>query len=635
MKIKRCIKGLLSFLILTSSVINVKAEGNVNTWSFTNGAWHHFDEQGNTQTGLQEIDGNLYYLDGNGAMKTGWQYISNEWYYFHANGMAARNGWIGNYYLGSDGKMLRNQWVGGYYVDGNGAWVPSASEWRWIKENNIWKYHSTRTDQNLSNAWSYINGAWYHFDAQGNMQTGLQEIDGNLYYLDGNGAMRTGWQYAGEWYYFHANGIAARNGWVGNYYLGSDGKMLRNQWVGGYYVDGNGAWVPSASEWHWIKENNIWKYHSTRTGQNLSNAWSYINGAWYHFDTQGNMQTGLQEVDGNLYYLGGNGAMKTGWQYAGEWYYFHANGMAARNGWMGNYYLGSDGKMLRNQWVGNYYVDGNGACVPNASAWQWVKENNRWKYVNTRTGNFVKNQWMKTGSFWHYFDKDGYSVTGWQKIDGDDYCFDNNGAMLANTWSGDYYLNADGKMARNQWVGDYHVGADGKWDNVTPVYYSQRDPQWASVTYNGYSLHSTGCVPTSVAMAVNGFLHNGVNPKIMADYLVTTGEFAGRKHGGSGLAIKYGAEHWGLATTGIDSLATLVSRLDAGDIVVFQVGAGTFTSRGSTHAIVLFRNSGGSTQVYDPWNAHNGWYGIEMIWNQRSTNSYDLTGGYVGYGIHR
>ena len=515
MKIKRCIKGLLSFLILTSSVINVKAEGNVNTWSFTNGAWHHFDEQGNTQTGLQEIDGNLYYLDGNGAMKTGWQYISNEWYYFHANG------------------------------------------------------------------------------------------------------------------------IAARNGWVGNYYLGSDGKMLRNQWVGGYYVDGNGAWVPSASEWRWTKENNIWKYHSTRTGQNLSNAWSYINGAWYHFDAQGNMQTGLQEVDGNLYYLGGNGAMKTGWQYAGEWYYFHANGMAARNGWMGNYYLGSDGKILRNQWVGNYYVDGNGAWVPNASAWQWIKENSRWKYVNTRTGSFVKSKWMKTGSFWHYFDKDGYSVTGWQKIDGDDYCFDNNGAMLANTWSGDYYLNADGKMARNQWVGDYHVGADGKWDNVTPVYYSQRDPQWASVTYNGYSLHSTGCVPTSVAMAVNGFLHNGVNPKIMADYLVTTGEFAGRKHGGSGLAIKYGAEHWGLATTGIDSLATLVSRLDAGDIVVFQVGAGTFTSRGSTHAIVLFRNSGGSTQVYDPWNAHNGWYGIEMIWNQRSTNSYDLTGGYVGYGIHR
>ncbi len=167
----------------------------------------------------------------------------------------------------------------------------------------------------------------------------------------------------------------------------------------------------------------------------------------------------------------------------------------------------------------------------------------------------------------------------------------------------------------------------------TPTYYSQRDSRWAGATYNGYNLQSTGCVPTAVAMAVDGILHNGVNPKTMADYLVTTGEFAGRKHGGSGLAIKYGAEHWGLRTNGIGSYNDLVNSLNAGKIVVFQVGAGTFTSRGYTHAIVLFRNSGGNTYVYDPWNAHNGWYSISMIWNQRSTNSYDLTGGYVGYGI--
>jgi uncharacterized protein YjdB len=167
----------------------------------------------------------------------------------------------------------------------------------------------------------------------------------------------------------------------------------------------------------------------------------------------------------------------------------------------------------------------------------------------------------------------------------------------------------------------------------TPTYYSQRDGRWSGATYNGYSLYSTGCVPTSVAMAVDGILHNGVTPNIMADYLVTTGEFAGRKHGGSGLAIKYGAEHWGLKTNGIGSYNDLVNSLNAGKIVVFQVGAGTFTSRGSTHAIVLFRNSGGNTYVYDPWNAHNGWYSISMIWNQSSTNSYDLTGGYVGYGI--
>lgn len=171
--------------------------------------------------------------------------------------------------------------------------------------------------------------------------------------------------------------------------------------------------------------------------------------------------------------------------------------------------------------------------------------------------------------------------------------------------------------------------------NYTPTYYSQRDGRWSGVRYNGYSLSSTGCVPTSVAMAVDGILHNGVNPKTAADYLVTTGEFAGRKHGGSGLAIKYGAEHWGLKTTGINNYNTLVNCLNNGNIVIFQVGAGTFTSRGTTHAIVLFRNSGGNTYVYDPLNIHNGWYSISSIWSQRSGSDYDWTGGYVGYGIYR
>lgn len=169
----------------------------------------------------------------------------------------------------------------------------------------------------------------------------------------------------------------------------------------------------------------------------------------------------------------------------------------------------------------------------------------------------------------------------------------------------------------------------------TPTYYAQTDGRWSGATYNGYSLRSTGCVPTSVAMAVDGILHNGVNPKTAADYLVTTGEFAGRKHGGSGLAIKYGAEHWGLKTTGINSYEALVSCLSNGNIVAFQVGAGNFTSRGTTHCIILFRNNGGSTYVYDPLNAANGWYSIATIWNQRSTNAYDLTGGYVGYGIYK
>lgn len=55
-------------------------------------------------------------------------------------------------------------------------------------------------------------------------------------------------------------------------------------------------------------------------------------------------------------------------------------------------------------------------------------------------------------------------VTGWQKINGKDYYFNESGAMVTDAWVGNYYLQQDGSMATNTWIGNYHVGADGKWD---------------------------------------------------------------------------------------------------------------------------------------------------------------------------
>ena len=171
-------------------------------------------------------------------------------------------------------------------------------------------------------SWKFINGSWYYSDENGNQTIGLNIIDGQIYDFNVSGAMLTGWQYVDEWYYFQGNGPAVRNAWIGNYYLGNDGKMLRNQWIGGYYVDGNGAWVPGAKEWNWVKQGNIWKYQSSVTGQYLTNQWSLIGGKWYHFDADGNMQTGLHEIDGNKYFMNASGAMLIGWQYVDEWYYF-------------------------------------------------------------------------------------------------------------------------------------------------------------------------------------------------------------------------------------------------------------------------------------------------------------------------
>ncbi len=251
--------------------------------------------------------------------------------------------------------------------------------------------------------------------------------------------------------------------------------------------------------------------------------------------------------------------------------------------------------------------------------------------------NLVKEGWTYEGIGWYSAGSDWEGASPLYR-EYNPNAFANNHNYTIGVGEHNYLVSLGWKNEGIGWYAVNNYSAAGTREHpkpATPTYYSQRDPRWSGAVYNGYNLYSTGCVPTSVAMVVDGFLHNGVTPNVAADYLVTTGEFAGRKHGGSGLAIKYGAEHWGLKTTGIDNYNTLVDCLNAGNLVIFQVGAGTFTSRGSTHAIVLFRNSDGNTCVYDPWNAHNGWYSISMIWNQRSTSSYDWTGGYVGYGIYQ
>ena len=59
--------------------------------------------------------------------------------------------------------------------------------------------------------WNYVfySGKWYHFDA--------------------NGYMQTGWYKEGNYYY----------------YLKSNGSMAVSEWVdnGQYYIDANGHWV--------------------------------------------------------------------------------------------------------------------------------------------------------------------------------------------------------------------------------------------------------------------------------------------------------------------------------------------------------------------------------------------------------
>ncbi len=156
--------------------------------------------------------------------------------------------------------------------------------------------------------WEQIDGVWYHFDANGWMQTGWQLLGKTWYYFETSGAMVTDWQKINNvWYYFDADG-AMQTGW----------EQIEEVW---YYLDADGAMQTG-----WQKIGKVWYYFET-SGAMVTD-WQKINNVWYYFDADGAMQTGWVLLDDVWYYLDASGAMVTGSRtIGGKVYNFNASGV--------------------------------------------------------------------------------------------------------------------------------------------------------------------------------------------------------------------------------------------------------------------------------------------------------------------
>ncbi len=168
---------------------------------------------------------------------------------------------------------------------------------------------------------------------------------------------------------------------------------------------------------------------SLRAFAATENIWSYENGAWYHYDSQGVKQTGWQKIDGYWFYLDSEGVMLTGWQKIdGKWYLFAQSG-AMLTGW-------------QKAGVSWYYMAPGGVMQTG-----WQKINDKW-YLLAQSGAMLTG-WQKVGSNWYYIAANGVMQTGWQKINNKWYLLAQSGAMLTgwqksnNKW---YYLSAPGSM---------------------------------------------------------------------------------------------------------------------------------------------------------------------------------------------
>ena len=305
--------------------------------------------------------------------------------------------------------------------------------------------------------WKQNKTGWWWEEDNGSYPTNSwKNIGGTWYYFDGNGYMVTGWlKLSGGWYYLTESGAMA-TGWVqvGNiwYYMNESGVMQADTWIGDNYVDGSGTWIPGKAKTQtgWVKSGNRWWY-SHADGSYTTNDWEVINGSWYYFD--------------------GSGWMVTGW-------------LKRPSGW---YYMNESGVMQADTWIGDNYVGGSGAWIPGKVKTQagWVKSGNRWWYRHA-DGGYTMNGWEMINGTWYYFDGSGWMVTGWKQVNGSWYYMDASGAMVKNAWASDYYLGADGAMATNTWIGQYYVDGSGKW-----VPNKQKEPEKQEITLQSISLNQT------------------------------------------------------------------------------------------------------------------------------------------------
>lgn len=203
-------------------------------WLLLNGVWYYFDAKGIMQTGWTKVGDATYYMDASGAMQAGWLYLDDTWYYLGSSGARVADcwQWINNkcYYFDNDGCMAANTWIGDSYVDASGAWIPGKQKPTpgWKVVSGRWKYMESNGEY-VKSRWLLVGSTWYHFDANGWMQTGWLLTGNTWYYLESSGAMIAGrWQWInGKCYYFDNNGCMASDTWIGN-----------------WYVDANGAWIP-------------------------------------------------------------------------------------------------------------------------------------------------------------------------------------------------------------------------------------------------------------------------------------------------------------------------------------------------------------------------------------------------------
>lgn len=175
--------------------------------------------------------------------------------------------------------------------------------------------------------------------------------------------------------------------------------------------------------------------------------------------------------------------------------------------------------------------------------------------------------------------------------------------------------------------------------NRSIPYYNQKDPRWASMSYGGGTIGSTGCGTCAFAMIFSSLLNKTILPPDVASYLYSVGEYNNHRletgmWGTTGKSHLAAAANWGVHCDVLHSWEEVVAALRANKIISIAVGPGRFINSGS-HEMVMYGRNINNVMVYDPLTrAFCGNYTAFEVYQERSTSPEDMDAGGVVYAFY-
>lgn len=267
----------------------------------------------------------------------------------------------------------------------------------------------------------------------------------------------------------------------------------------------------------WVYEGGNW-YLETVSGGVRTKGWANLNGSWYYLDpSSGAMRTGWVLINGSWYWLGSSGVMQTGWLKLGStWYWLNDSG-AMQTGWQtigGAWYWfdRSSGAMAASRALTDSLwsdFSSSGAWLGYSSGWDdrdgflyWLENGSRatgWRRINgnwywfDQDGKAAKNKTVALGSSTYAFDSNGkMGVSGWCFADGSWYLASGSGALVSGwqkiggAW---YWLDGSSYAMQTGWC-----PINGYWYHLSPS--GAMDTGWLLDGSTWYYLNGNGVMQT-------------------------------------------------------------------------------------------------------------------------------------------